>query len=259
MSLKQVVPPRSISAMARRVPARTNASSTNFASAGQMCSASHDVERQVVGEAPEQGHRGVGMGVDEPRHQCVPVEVHALAGGEPARRSRPRGRARRWRRPAPRARGPRGRTRPARPGRPTKRSARDPPIPRFPWGNSSPPHPSGCRPGTVRPPAPALRLPPRTGKSAAQERDGAGRVATIDTQAQGVRQSSRPRAGPFCSGLHDPRKKGPAPRPAAPGHGSVGCHPSLATKHARQARPLGVRGPRRRSAGRIECAPSMRR
>ena len=41
------------------------------------------VQGQVVGEAPEQGHRGVGVGVDEPRDQRMAVEVHALAGREP--------------------------------------------------------------------------------------------------------------------------------------------------------------------------------
>ena len=41
------------------------------------------VQGQVVGEAAEQGHRGVGVGVDEPRDQRMAVEVHALARREP--------------------------------------------------------------------------------------------------------------------------------------------------------------------------------
>jgi hypothetical protein len=40
MSLKQVMPPRIISAQARSVPSRTNSRETCFVSAGQMCSSS---------------------------------------------------------------------------------------------------------------------------------------------------------------------------------------------------------------------------
>ena len=41
------------------------------------------VQRQIVGQTPEQGHRGVGMSVDESGYERVPVEVDAFAGGEP--------------------------------------------------------------------------------------------------------------------------------------------------------------------------------
>jgi hypothetical protein len=43
MSLKQVTPPRSISAQASRVPSRTKRGETCFASAGQMCSCSQRI------------------------------------------------------------------------------------------------------------------------------------------------------------------------------------------------------------------------
>ena len=47
-----------------------------------------------------------------------------------------------------------------------------------------------------------------------------GWAVTIDTHTQGTPLSSRAEAGSFWSGLHDPRKKGPAPGPAGHGHGS---------------------------------------
>ncbi len=43
MSLKQVIPPRSISAQARRVPSRTIAGDTCLPSAGQMCCSSQRI------------------------------------------------------------------------------------------------------------------------------------------------------------------------------------------------------------------------
>ena len=72
ISLKQVVPPRSISAAARRVPARTNPSSTKRASAGQTCSSS-----QVRS----------GRSSARPRNRVIAAWVWALTS--PGTRARP--------------------------------------------------------------------------------------------------------------------------------------------------------------------------
>ena len=114
-----------------------------------------DVERQVVGEAPEQGHRGVGMGVDEPRYQRVCVEVHALAGGEPCvdlGRGAERGDG-----AAPHGERVVLEDPPGRLDRDDPRSAQHESR-RFPVPHGrilAPNSRSGCRAGAVRPPAPA--------------------------------------------------------------------------------------------------------
>ena len=65
------MPPASISAIASRVPSATSSGPTQRASAGQMRSRSQTLERQVVGEAAKQRHRGMRVRVDEARQQRV--------------------------------------------------------------------------------------------------------------------------------------------------------------------------------------------
>src|SRR6266850_825339 len=68
MSLKQVMPPRSISAQASSVPSRTNSGDTCFFSAGQMCSCNQR------------------MSGDEPRDQGVVGEIDRRVVGKPLAR-----------------------------------------------------------------------------------------------------------------------------------------------------------------------------
>ena len=198
MSLKQVVPPRSISTAARRVPAWTNPSFHEPGLGRPDMLREPGVERHVVGETPEQGHRGVGVGVDEPRCQRVSVEVHALSGREPGVdlvRGAERG-------DGAALHGERVVLEdvPGRLDRDDPRSAQHE-IRRFPvshGANSRPQYP--------------LRMP-------------GGRGMSADAHSQGSPRRSQPEAGPFCSGLHDPRKKGPAPGPADHGREPMGCRP----------------------------------
>jgi len=64
----QVVPPRSISAIARVVPSATNSGDhRRFHRPDVLLQPDH--QRQVVGDAPQEGHGVVGMRVDQARHQ----------------------------------------------------------------------------------------------------------------------------------------------------------------------------------------------
>ena len=70
MSLKQVTPPRSISAQASSVPSCTNCA-RNVLRLGRpdvLLQPAH--QRQVVGEAAHQRHRGVGVRVDQARESA---------------------------------------------------------------------------------------------------------------------------------------------------------------------------------------------
>ena len=258
MSLKQVVPPRSISTAARRVPARTNPASTNRASAGQTCS-----ESQVSS----------GTSSARPRNRVIAAWVWALTSPGvsacPSRCTRSRGENR----ASISSAGPSAamappctasawssRTRPA--GSTgtihealSTRSADSP----FPMARILDPNTrSGCRAGAVCPPTPILKVlrgvaSPRRVPSVADctirgrrgpppgRRTTAGNPWAVarptlqgsarrSCRTRGTSRRSRPRAGSFRSGLHEPWRKGPAPRPA--GH-----------------------RPPRRAAGRIQCAP----
>ncbi len=65
MSAKQVMPPLSCSAMARSMPSRTKASSTQRAD--MRVQPGH--QRQVVGQAAKQAHGSMAVGIDPPRGQ----------------------------------------------------------------------------------------------------------------------------------------------------------------------------------------------
>ena len=65
MSLQQVMPPRSISAAASRVPSCTKSAVTCLPSAGQMRSLQPLFQGQIVGQTAHQCHGCVGVQIDE--------------------------------------------------------------------------------------------------------------------------------------------------------------------------------------------------
>jgi hypothetical protein len=65
MSLQVVMPPRSISAPASRLPSRTKAGRRVSGLGGPDGFLQPAHQRQVVGEAAHQGHGGVGVQVDQ--------------------------------------------------------------------------------------------------------------------------------------------------------------------------------------------------
>ena len=78
MSLKQVMPPRSISAHARSVPSRTKSAETCALLRGPDMLFEPAHERQVVGEAAHQRHRRVRVRVDQPGDEDVVGELDLL-------------------------------------------------------------------------------------------------------------------------------------------------------------------------------------
>ena len=80
MSTKVVVPESIISRHARRVPHRTKSGVTFLASAGKDEFVQPVLHLHVVGDAAEQRHGGVGVGVDQARHQDGVRAVEVLAG-----------------------------------------------------------------------------------------------------------------------------------------------------------------------------------
>ena len=73
-----MVPDRIISAQARLVPSRDEIGADELALDRHHVAHQPDVEPQVVGEAAQQRHRRVRVGVDEARHDHAPAAVDRL-------------------------------------------------------------------------------------------------------------------------------------------------------------------------------------
>ena len=85
MSLKQVTPPRSISAQASSVPSCTNAGDTMLRLDRPDVVAQPVHQRAVVGQAAHQRHRRVRMQVDEAGDEHVLGELDACSRRDSAR------------------------------------------------------------------------------------------------------------------------------------------------------------------------------
>ena len=79
MSLQQVMPPRSISAAASERPVVDEVGVDKAALARPDRLLEPGLERHIVGDAAQQGHGGVRVGVDEPRQQNVGGQRNVLA------------------------------------------------------------------------------------------------------------------------------------------------------------------------------------